>query len=101
MKEIVNKELIESDLPKPKAHWQDVANFALTFNGYKYWGSFEKCAEVANNHSEATLTDLRTCLFFEERRWQHYGEEPGEEEMSYLHNLVEKIRKLVQRGETE
>jgi len=101
MKEIANKELIESDLPKPYALWQHVADFALTFNGYKYWGSFEKCAEVANKHSDATLTDLRTCLFFEERRWHQYGDEPNEEEMKYIHNVVEKIRERIRRGETE
>jgi hypothetical protein len=101
MKEIANKELIEGDLPKPYARWQDVANFALTFNGYKHWGSFEKCAEVANKHSEGTLTDLRTCLFFEERRWHHYGDEPDEEVMKYIHNVIEKIRERIQRGETE
>jgi hypothetical protein len=38
---------------------------SLTFNGYNVWGSFETCAEIANAQRHDSLTNLRTCLFFE------------------------------------
>ena len=37
-------------------------------------------AKIANERRDSTLTDLRTCLFFECRRWRHYGDDPDEED---------------------
>lgn len=83
------------DIPNPDASWREIAEFALTFNGYEVWGSFEKCAEIANAKRQDSLTDLRTCLFFEQRRWRHFGEDPDGEAMAYIRALVEKIRRRV------
>ena len=33
------------------------------------WGSVRRCAAV-RTHGDRNLTDLRTCLFFEQRRWK-------------------------------
>ena len=102
--EIANAELSESDLPPPEAGWREIGRFALSFNGYEAWGSFQKCADVANRWADdfratATLPDslneLRTCLFFEQRRWRHFGFDPDEEAMRYISALVEEIRKRV------
>jgi len=102
--EIANEELSESDLPPPEAGWREIGRFALSFNGYEAWGSFQKCAEVANRWGDAfratatlpdSLTELRTCLFFEQRRWRHFGYDPNEEAMRYISALVEEIRKRV------
>lgn len=107
MREIPNAELKEADLPPPDADWSTIGRFALTFNGYAYWGSFEKCGDVANRWAEAwrkrrhlphSLTDLRTCLFFEQRCWHHYGRSPDEESMRYVHALVEAIRDRIVRN---
>ena len=68
-----------SDIPVPDADINEIGCFALTFDGYEHWGAFEKCAEVANAERQNTLTDLRTCLFFEQRRWRHSGYGPDEE----------------------
>ena len=108
MKEIQNAELTEKDIPSPSADWSAIGWFALTFDGYEYWGSFDKCGEVANKWASVwrekqglphTLTELRTCLFFEQRRWRHYGYNPDEKAMIYICALVEAIREKVQKDE--
>jgi hypothetical protein len=98
---VPNSALRLDDLPTPEAEWPAVWRFADTFNGYKHWGSFEKCAEVANAERHSTLTELRTCLFFECRRWHHYGDEPDEETAPYIRGLVAKVRDKVAAGELE
>jgi len=76
-----------------------LSEFALTFDGYAFHGSFEKCAEIANAGRHDTLDDLRTCLFFEQRAWRHSGEEPSKEAMEYIRELVRAIRDKVQVDE--
>jgi hypothetical protein len=100
-REIENSELRLSDLPSHDATWDAIQTFALAFEGYKHNGSFERAAEIANNRKNDTLSELRTCLFFEQRRWRHFGEEPDSETMAYLRGLVDAIRSKVSRGELE
>lgn len=57
--------------------------FALTFDGYAALGS-ERCAEIANKQSPSTLTELRACLFFEQRRCRHFSRNPDAETSRYL-----------------
>ncbi len=80
MDKIPNSHLIEKDIPSQRASWKKIEPFALTFDGYKHWGSFKRCREVAEvgvalyrekKELNQSLTDLRTCLFFESRRWKH------------------------------
>lgn len=77
--EITDDDLNEEDLPPPDCRDLSVIHdFALSFNGYDYWGSYKKCAKVATNVWETwenkkelpptlTLAELRTALFFEQR----------------------------------
>ena len=101
MDNIPNSQLIEGDIPSNRASWKKIQPFALTFNGYKHWGSFKRCREVAEHGVtlyrgkkvlNQSLTDLRTCLFFEVRRWKHYEKSPSKKGMDYVHGLVEAIR---------
>ena len=101
MREIGNRELTLGDIPDPNATWPEFAEFALTFNGYEAWESFDTCAEIANAQRHNSLTDLRTCLFFEQRRWRHFGGPPDEEAMIYLRGVVEKIRCRVADGHVD
>jgi hypothetical protein len=101
MSGISNKDLSLLSIPNPDASWAEMGEFALTFDGYKVWGSFEKCAEIANSRRHESLTDLRTCLFFEQRRWRHFGENPVEETMVYIRSLVEEIRSMVAKRNLE
>jgi hypothetical protein len=104
MNKIPNSQLIEKDIPSNKATWRKVLPFALTFNGYEHWGNFKKCREVAHqgvtlykNKQQLTLslTDLRTCLFFEAMRWKHLEKEPTKQGLNYVHALSEAIRARV------
>jgi hypothetical protein len=103
-REIENAELSPQDIPAPDADWNSIVSFALTFDGYDHWGSVSACGEVANAAAIAfterralpdSLTELRTCLFFEQRRAQHIGGVPDGGTMEYLYALVEAIREKV------
>ena len=107
---IANEHLTERNIPVPNTEWHRIAEFALTFDGYNRWGSFDKCAEIANTAAKVyaneqalpdSLTEFRTCLFFEQRRWRHFGESPDEQTMKYIYALIEGIRQKVLAGETD
>src|SRR5262249_53601640 len=95
MREIANSDLELADIPPASANWDEMGAFALTYNAYKVLGPFEACAEIANAQRHGSLAELRTCLFFEQRRWQHFGGEPDSEAMAYVRGIVEQIRKHV------
>lgn len=99
MQEIPDDKLRQEDVPEALAEWDTISRFALTFNGYQVWGSFEACAEVAETKQPETLTVLRTCLFYEQRRWRHLGEIPDAESMQYIRLLLERIRDHVTRSD--
>jgi hypothetical protein len=108
--EIANPDLADSDIPSPDAGWGQIGSFALTFNGYEAWDSFDRCGEIANRWAKVyaerqelpdSLKELRTCLFFEQRRWRHFGYDPDDEAMTYIQALVEEILRKVQLGEVE
>lgn len=96
MKTIPNCDLTLDLIPATDADWYDISMFALNFDGYKECGSFDSCAAIANAGRDNTLTELRTCLFFEQRRWRHFGESPDESGMVYIHGLIAKIRDKVE-----
>jgi len=97
--------LSKDELPPPGAAWEAIAPFAYSFDGYGRLGSFDACAAIANPAFTAwteqqvlpkSFLDLRTCLFFEQRRWRHFGDDPDEEALKYIHALLEAIREQVQ-----
>jgi hypothetical protein len=101
MNKIPNSQLIDLDLPFHHASWKNIISFAHSFNGYEHWGSVQKCREVAqkgvalhkiNQNLTQSLTDLRTCLFFEARRWKRLNRLPNKPALDYVHALVEAIR---------
>lgn len=92
MRTIPNVDLTLDMIPSIDSDWGIFFAFSLTFDGYKECGSLEACAEIANARRCSTLTELRICLFFEQRRWRHFDETPDGETMAYLRSLVEKIR---------
>ncbi len=108
MNTIPNSHLIEADLPTRRAAWLKIIPFANSFNGYEYWGSVQKCRDVAKEgvalHKEnkalnQSLTELRTCLFFEARRWKHLEKKPTKSGLEYVHALVEAIRLRIRTKE--
>lgn len=106
--DIPNDALCESDLPSNDADFEWTwSKFALTFDGYAHWGSTDKCLKIANESDEEfrrsgtlpeTLTDLRTCLFFEQRRCHYDFDDIGPQSMAYIKALVASIRTILQAG---
>ena len=128
-KEITNADLNERDLPPFNSGWdQPLIKFARSLNGYRYimdsqpspenTQAIQRLGALANRAKRAydeekslpqSLSDLRACLFFEERRWHHLGSAVGSYEafdkggraMSYIHALLEAIARRIRGGERE
>jgi hypothetical protein len=101
-KRIPNEKLEMTDVPDATAPWPEIEMFALTFDGYRAF-PFEECANLANKVMEEfsknakileklTLTELRACLFFEQRRCRHCDEVPDAGGMIYIGALLNLIR---------
>lgn len=82
------KPLRREIVPRRGAPWYEVWEFALTFDGYAYAGKSRTLGEEANvvaavwharSDLPSSLDDLRSCLFFEQRRYHHFGEDPDGE----------------------
>jgi hypothetical protein len=97
--QLTNSQLSPGDIPSFKETWTRIEPFALTFDGYSYWGSIDKCAEVAAKNP-GTLTELRTCLFFEARRWSHQRKTPDAQSMKRIRALLFAITQKVRAGDT-
>jgi hypothetical protein len=98
---ISSRTLRSSDLPSRNARWLTIAQFALTFDGYAHWGSFKRCAAIAKQRRLRTLNELRTCLFFEQRRWHHLAINPNPKSMRYIRGLIEELRIRLRRREAK
>jgi hypothetical protein len=104
VKYIPTKSLRSFDLPGQEETWYVIEQFALTFKGYDWAGSFEKCADLANSTRSTydgsperrlprlTLDELRACLYFEQRRSHHSDYIPEGEDLLYVRALLEGIR---------
>lgn len=97
---IANSELSLADIPRDEASWHEMMPFALSFDGYSIHG-FDLCARIANERRNKTLTELRTCLFFEQRKFRHLAQNPNKREMAYIQKLLKSIRAKVSSGEIE
>ncbi len=82
-------------IPPESAEYESIAEFALTFDGY----DLPNCADLANSRSAKTLTELRAVLFFEQRRYRHFGYHPTGEDLEYIRSIVFKIREKIESGE--
>lgn len=96
--------LAVSDLPGADADEDAYHRFALSFNGYQELGSTRRCGRIANESLEhwrrsgelpEDVDVLRACLFFEQRRWHHFGHGFNEETMRYLRDIVGRLRQAL------
>jgi len=93
--------LSEESIPGPDANLSEMEQFARTFDAYEYHGSYKKIVEIAGFKCHESLTDLRTCLYFEERRWRQcklMGIQPGPQDIAYIKKLIGKIRARVRKS---
>lgn len=61
------------ELPEPDDA-EAIFRFAMTFNGYEYYGSFEACEHAARSGDRSTIALVRNELFFEARASRHRGD---------------------------
>lgn len=88
----------EAPFPGVNASWPKVRRYALGFDGYAWWGSTRACARFATAMREPSLNDLRSCLFFEQRRWRHLARTPDRRSMKYIRTLLSRIGSLSRRS---
>lgn len=67
---ISSLDLTLGDIPPDDVEIESLEMFALTFDGYDFWGSFEACAEQARFDCQC-IDHLRTRLFFHQRAGRH------------------------------
>ena len=96
-KYISNSSLELANIPAPGSNYYDISEFALAFDGYE----LPNCAELANSRSAKTLSELRAVLFFEQRRFRHFGCNPEGKDLEYVRILVQEIRAKVGNGELQ
>jgi hypothetical protein len=88
-----------------------IFEYALTFDGYRYAhehfaeprhrpDSTDACGNLANRKAAefrstgwwgGTFEELRCCLFFEQRRWRHFGDEPQGDALAMIQALHQAI----------
>jgi hypothetical protein len=99
--EIANIALRKGMVPGATEGWRRIGSFALTFDGYEFLPD-GRCGELADavrsKFEEASvlpstldLSELRACLFFEQRRHRHFGHEPDRDAMIYIAALLAAI----------
>jgi hypothetical protein len=97
---IPNAELDITTVPRRGESWDAVADFALTYDGYGYWDDLPTLAGrvlqrwTRRRSLPPTLDELRGCLFYEQRRWNHFGEDPTGRSAEYMWAIVDAIGAL-------
>jgi len=91
---IADEDLVADRIPTIRSNWEQVSRFGHSFNGYDALG-MDECARLANDATPSTLQELRAVLFFELRRWRHFGDDPDAEAMAKFDWLLESIRQKV------
>ena len=102
MKEIANYQLRPTDVPAG-ARGYAWGDFAISFDGYGFFGSFDACAERARSVEASwlesaelpnDLSELRGCLFFWQRS-EHFGGALSDEKLAHVEALLDAIRRIV------
>ena len=88
MEEIKNEDLRREMLPDATDR-NAVFKFAMSFNGYEVFGSFEQCADAAKSQRRRTLSDMRNELFFEARASRHRMDDDFLRSYEELRPLIE------------
>jgi hypothetical protein len=96
---IPDDKLSLSNVPEENADWVTISRFALTFDGYEYPANWEAYSQTKEAFKAGTakfdlmsLTELRTCLFHEQR-FQRWSVQPAyEPQLIFMHALLCAIR---------
>ena len=89
---IPTKSLALSDVPDESAPWPAIGSFAITFDPGEDDPYRLKEQDLATLSAGNSLVRLRSHLFLEQRRWNHFGREPDAAAMSAIRRIVSLIR---------
>ena len=92
--------------------WNDIQAIALDINGYELSQELGlgECGDFANGRSHSYVqtrkwggnaAELWCCLFFEQRRWRHFGEEPEGEDFEMIKSLYTALRQELIRDNSD
>jgi hypothetical protein len=101
MREIENSKLTLDLIPGPEAGYEEIYDFAQTYDGYKHYGSPQNLKQIVRLKGFKTLDDLRADLFFLQRAWHGYDEIPEGEHLEKFKSMVQAIRERVAQGESK
>jgi hypothetical protein len=98
---VPNAQLRVHGIPDRGDTWDAVSSFSLSYDGYAYWDDVSELAtrrirSWTRQHTLPTSIDeVRACLFYEQRRWHHFGEDPNGRGEKYVWALLDTLRNLV------
>jgi hypothetical protein len=98
---VPNAELASTEIPRRADSWDAVSDFALSYDGYEYWDDLPELARrvlqrwTRSRALPGELDELRGCLFYEQRRWHHFGEDPTGRSAEYMRAILDAIRAVV------
>lgn len=70
---ILSSELRASDIPPAYKSWSEIIKFAATFSPKAELKEKEMPKGIAEITSDATVKEIRGALFWEYRRYNHFG----------------------------
>ena len=87
--------------PDKSTPWRTISGFALTFDSAERDPYHLEENGLAGLSSDSNLVLLRAHLFFEQRRWNHFGRPPDEKAMGEIRRVLALIRgKLSQSADS-
>ena len=89
---ITTNDLKLSDLPEEIADWHVIGRFALTFDPQEADPYSMKEQSFEAMTPDTDLVHLRSRLFLEQRRWNHYGREPDAAAMAGVRKIISLIK---------
>lgn len=101
MNEIESSKLSLDLIPDQDAGWEEIFDFAQTFDGYKRYGPIQDLGRLAREVRPKTLDELRACLFYIQRVWHGQDEIPEGKYLDEFKLLIEAIREKVAEGENK
>lgn len=98
---VPNDALSLAVIPSARSSLDEIWQFALSFHAYHVLAAPEMVGVVANElraHYDATaefpstISELRLCLFHEQRSWRHCGAVPTGPDLAYVLGLLDQVR---------
>jgi hypothetical protein len=94
-------------VPRHGDSWETVFDFALSYDGHAYWYGLPELVHrvlggwIRDESLPDDLGELRACLFYEQRRWHHFGDDPAGRSADFMWTLVDAIRSCVEPSHTD